>query len=308
MPPGSLVYPKISIITPSFNQGAFVEQTIKSVLNQSYQNIEYIVIDGGSSDGTPEVIQRYADRLAYWVSEKDNGQTDALNKGFRRASGDVVAYLNSDDLYEPEALCRVAQEFRQNRDCRWMAGDCVFFNADGEQLMRPTIPETRWPWLRHWVISQPSVFWRRSLFDEYGFFDERLHFCMDYEYWLRLRWGGERCMPCSSVLSRFRLHESSKTVASPQGFGPEAAAIRKRYRKRLSRAETNELLRMERVELAEQCEQRSALAVAAWERGQLLRGTRHFLGAAKLQPSWVVSPSCRRVLRRFATALLPSNR
>ena len=225
---------KISIITPSYNQAAYLEETILSVLNQDYADLEYIVIDGGSSDGSVEIIRKYQDRLAYWVSEKDEGQTAALNKGFKKASGDIVAYLNSDDIYLPGALARVAAEFSDPK-CYWMSGTCQFFNQSGIQHSeRRSPPSFRPRWFDHCWLSQPAVFWQRSLFERYGFFDERLRYCMDYDFWLRLVVGGEHCHFVDHPLAAFRWHDTSKTIGERAGFALEDDVVRERHIKVLS--------------------------------------------------------------------------
>lgn len=225
---------KISIITPSYNQAAYLEETILSVLNQDHADLEYIVIDGGSSDGSVDIIRKYQDRIAYWVSEKDEGQTAALNKGFKKASGDIVAYLNSDDIYLPGALARVAAEFSDPK-CYWMSGTCQFFNQSGIQHSeRRRPPSFRPRWFDHCWLSQPSVFWRRSLFERYGLFDERLRYCMDYDFWLRLIVEGEHCHFVDHPLAAFRWHDTSKTIGERAGFELEDDVVRERYVKKLA--------------------------------------------------------------------------
>src|SRR5215211_7462751 len=135
--------PKLTIITPSFNQGRFIEQTIRSVLDQGYDNLEYLIVDGGSTDETLEVLRRYEDRLAWWVSEPDEGQTDALNKGLRRATGDYVAYINSDDYYLPGAFAQAIEQLERS-NARWAAGRARYVGPDGEllEVWEPAPPPT----------------------------------------------------------------------------------------------------------------------------------------------------------------------
>src|SRR6185295_16519519 len=135
---------KLSIITPSFNQAQFIEETILSVLDQNYENLEYIVIDGGSTDNSVDIIKKYESRIAYWISEKDQGQAHALNKGLARATGDIVAYLNSDDLYLPEAFARVIEYFNQHPQCQWLCGDTVVFGEPPEprRLIVADVPKS----------------------------------------------------------------------------------------------------------------------------------------------------------------------
>jgi glycosyltransferase involved in cell wall biosynthesis len=221
--------PKISVITPSYNQADYLEETILSVLNQSYPNLEYILIDGGSTDGSLDIIRKYEDRLAYWVSEHDDGQTAALNKGFRKATGDVVGYLNSDDIYLPDGLARVGAEFRRP-DCHWLSGTCLFFNESGTMHHeRRQPPRFRARWFDHCWISQPAVFWKRSLFAQHGLLDETLHYCMDYDFWMRLLIAGEHCHFLDQPVAAFRWHTSSKTLSQNAAFGPEEDFVRNKY-------------------------------------------------------------------------------
>lgn len=209
--------PKISIITPSYNQGDFIEQTILSVLDQGYPNLEYIVIDGGSTDATLKILNKYENRLSF-ISEQDNGQGHAINKGLQRATGDVVAFLNSDDYYEPGALFHVGNYFMANPEVAWLSGKCRSVNANGEEI-RTWITAYKNFWLRTQsytillilnYISQPATFWRRNIIEKIGYLDENLDYTMDYEYWLRT--GKQYPLHyLPENLVNFRIHSISKS-------------------------------------------------------------------------------------------------
>ncbi|MBE7416066.1 MAG: glycosyltransferase [Deltaproteobacteria bacterium] len=212
--------PRITVITPSYNQGGFIGDTIESVLGQDYPDLEYLVIDGGSKDETLDVLKKYEGRLA-WVSERDRGQSDAINKGIRKATGDIIAYLNSDDLYEPGALKKAAQYFQANPERLWLTGRCGIIDANGRET-RGCITAYKNFLLRRYgynillvtnFISQPATFIRREAFGELGLFDESQHRVMDYEFWLRL---GRKYPPgfIDDRLALFRVHPGSKTSSS----------------------------------------------------------------------------------------------
>jgi glycosyltransferase involved in cell wall biosynthesis len=214
--------PRISVVTPSFNQGRFIEETLRSVLDQKYPNLEYLVIDGGSTDETVAILRRYESRLAYWVSEKDNGQAHAINKGFLRATGDIVAWLNSDDLYAPGALHAVATAFQTQPDARWLIGNVINFdtNRPDEGAVSPFVYHRD---LAHWVTveanpHQPGIFWKRHLVLENGPLREDWHYCFDAEFWCRLVARGILPVQLDKVLARFRLHPASKTCAQQANF------------------------------------------------------------------------------------------
>jgi len=183
-------FPKISVITPSFNQGKFIERTLRSVLLQNYPSLEYIVIDGGSTDNTIEVIRRYESHLAFWVSEPDRGQSHAINKGFSIATGQVLCWLNSDDFYLPDTLRTVGQMLADGGNVYAIAGHCLKVYDDG----RPPVLlegqfQTRRRLLEFWKgyqMHQPAIFWRREVFQKVGPLDERLHLIMDFDYWARI--------------------------------------------------------------------------------------------------------------------------
>jgi glycosyltransferase involved in cell wall biosynthesis len=205
--------PKISVITPSFNQGEYLEQTIRSVVDQQYPNLEYIIIDGGSTDDSLEIIHRYSGKLTYWESEVDNGQSHAINKGFARATGEIIAYLNSDDLYCPGALHVVGQFFAQHPETVWLCGNVLFSNQVGQVYVRKR-PVFSSFILRNGSSSvyQPSVFLRRSVLDEIGYLRVDFHAIMDREWFCRI---AERYSPraVDVDLAIFRWHPASKSTS-----------------------------------------------------------------------------------------------
>jgi glycosyltransferase involved in cell wall biosynthesis len=215
---------RLSIITPSYNHAAFITRTIESVLGQGYPDLEYIVVDGGSTDGTVDILKGYGDRLI-WTSEPDRGQSDAINKGLHRATGDVVAFLNSDDTYTPGALGRVGAFFTAHPETMWAYGKCRIIDERDREIRRPitwykNVLLRRYSYrklLAENFISQPSTFWRRSLHEEIGYLNEDEHYVMDYEFWLR---AGAR-HPAGVIdgyLANFRMYDESKSgsLQNPQ--------------------------------------------------------------------------------------------
>ncbi len=227
--------PKITIVTPSLNQSQYIEKAIDSVLMQEYPELEYIVVDGGSTDGTLEILRRFSDRIQ-WLSEPDRGQSNALNKGFRIATGEVVGYLNSDDLYEPGALSHAGAFFASHPRAAWLTGRCRNINSEGKEIRR-MIARYKDFWLPFRsrtilsvlnFISQPATFWRREVFEEIGYLDEALHYAMDYDYWLRII-GRYPLGYLPRTLACFRIHAASKTGATDHAQFDEELAIAKRY-------------------------------------------------------------------------------
>jgi len=211
-----LVYPKVTIITPSLNQGQFIEKTIQSVLSQEYPNLEYLIMDGGSSDNTLTILNSYSSHLK-WVSEKDTGQADAINKGLHMASGDIIGYLNADDLFLPGTLTKVAKLFVQSPDIMWVTGKCRIIDEHDKEI-RKLITMDKNILLRYsnrlWLlmadyISQPATFWRASVLSELGYLDEKLHYAMDYDFWLRL-YSNYPLKLIPEYLAAFRVHTESK--------------------------------------------------------------------------------------------------
>src|SRR5919109_3422360 len=185
--PDGRPWPRISIVTPSYNQAPFLEATVRSVLLQGYPNLEYIVVDGGSEDGSPEILRRYDEWLASWVSEPDEGQSDAVNKGFARATGEIFGWLNSDDVYEPGALREVARYFATAQGCTLLYGRGSYIDERGRKTgscdwIRPF---DRRLFLTSNFILQPAAFWRAELWKEAGELDAECHWAMDWEWLLR---------------------------------------------------------------------------------------------------------------------------
>jgi len=213
--------PRISIITPSFNQGQFLEETINSVLSQEYPNLEYIVIDGGSTDNSVDVIKKYKSKINYWISEKDSGQSEAINKGFRRSTGEIISWLCSDDLYVPGTLHKVAAHFANHPDAVMIHGKSVLFDEKGKEMIKGAEGEDLD--LRYFTIipfPQPSSFFRKNVIDEQGLLREDLHFAMDYDLLVRAALG-YKIIQVEDILSRYRLHENSKTTSQIKSFGKE---------------------------------------------------------------------------------------
>jgi glycosyltransferase involved in cell wall biosynthesis len=205
------------------------------VLLQGYPNLEYIVVDGGSTDKSLEIIRRYEKHLAWWVSEKDRGPSHALNKGFARTSGDIHAYLNSDDVYEPGALQACAHAFKEGHP--WIAGQVQYFQKGVGYWPVPQLPGKRFTdWFTGCPISQPACFWAATLHDEMGTFREDLHYCFDYEFWLRFRLI-KKITPfvIDRRMAIYRLHPQSKTVADISATVQVGKSIREQYKHCLTR-------------------------------------------------------------------------
>lgn len=183
-------WPRITVVTPSYQQAAFLEKTLRSVLEQQYPNLEHFVVDGGSTDGSVDIIRRYAAGLAWWASEKDHGQSHAINKGFERSTGDILCWLNSDDYLAPGALQRVAEALGDAKAPQAIAGDCIRVFDDGRPPLRHQGRNMALAdLLKFWTpypMHQPSVFWTRAVYERVGALREDLHLIMDFDYWLRI--------------------------------------------------------------------------------------------------------------------------
>jgi len=217
-------WPLVSIITPSYNQGPYIEETILSVLSQDYSNIEYLVMDGGSTDETLGILRRYQDRLT-WASEPDRGQAHALNKGFSRARGEIFGWLNSDDTYAPGAIKTAVEALQTHPQIGWVYGDCRLIDGQGNTIAEVLVPDFRWQQLLSGnFIPQPTVFWRREVLEEVGPVDENLHHFLDLEWWIRMgRKFQARRLPV--LLANLRYCEGTKSVSQAGACWPEMLGI-----------------------------------------------------------------------------------
>jgi len=217
----------VSVVTPSYNQALYLEQTIQSVLGQDYPRIEYIVIDGGSTDSSVEIIKRYADagRLAYWTSEKDSGQAEAINKGLARANGEIVAWLNSDDYYMLNTISVAVRCFEQNPDVVMAYGNMLAVDGAGHTLNVLKYKQIALEDLLCFqIIGQPSVFFRRSALEKAGLLEPTFHFMLDHQLWIRLAQQG-RILHVPQVWSAARYHAEAKNRARAAEFGREAFRV-----------------------------------------------------------------------------------
>jgi glycosyltransferase involved in cell wall biosynthesis/GT2 family glycosyltransferase len=243
--PSGRPWPKISIVTATYNQGDYLEETLRSVLSQGYPNLEYIVVDGASTDDTPAILKRYEDRLSRWISEKDKGQADALDKGFRLATGDILAWLNSDDLYLPDTLMRVALAF-DAYETDMVSGGCALVQGKSKTPFRIhhnalpfgqpiSLPIDRLLnvdgyWQKGDFFYQPEVFWSRDIWSRSGSrVDGGLFYSMDYELWVRLARAGAKIVHVPDVLALFRMHDSQKTSGEDLPFLGELRRVSEEF-------------------------------------------------------------------------------
>jgi glycosyltransferase involved in cell wall biosynthesis len=222
-------FPLVTIVTPSLNQGRFLEETICSVLNQDYAPLEYIIVDGGSSDGSQNIIERYAARLACWKSEPDQGQTDAINKGFQLGKGEIFAWLNSDDTYLPQAVSRAVNYFLSYPEAGMVYGDANLIDERSEIIGKFPARQTDYRRLRRGYvhIPQQAAFFRSALWKRVGPLDPSFFFAMDYDLWVRIsRLAPLRYIP--QTWANFRLHSTGKTSVADDRCWPEMVRIHRR--------------------------------------------------------------------------------
>jgi glycosyltransferase involved in cell wall biosynthesis len=231
----AMTLPSISIVTPSYNQAAFLEQTMHSVKGQSYSSLEHIIVDGASMDSSVAILQEYSRRPGWqhltWISEPDRGQSDAVNKGFRMATGEVIGWLNSDDLYEADSLVTVAKVFEENPRVDFVYGDYLIIDETGKTLISKREIDFDWEIMLCGLnyIAQPNVFFRRRVFEELGYLNDSLHFAMDYEFWLRAASHGFLFQHIPSALAACRWHLSAKTVSRNPRIDEELLSVREMY-------------------------------------------------------------------------------
>jgi glycosyltransferase involved in cell wall biosynthesis len=218
--------PLVSIVTPSFNQAYYLEETILSVLNQDYPKIEYIIVDGGSSDGSQEIIRKYESELAYWISEIDTGQTEAINKGFSIANGEIFAWLNSDDTYLPGAVSEAVDFLNTNSAVGMVYGKAYYVDEMGNRVALYPAGPTNYRGLRRGIntIPQQTMFFRKILWDMVGLLDPSFYYAMDYDLWTRI----SSVTPIAfhdAFMANFRLHGASKSIMEANRCWPEMMRV-----------------------------------------------------------------------------------
>ncbi len=268
-------WPRISIVTPSYNQGQFIEETLRSILLQGYPDIEYIVIDGGSTDDSASIIEKYSPWLSYWISEPDNGQPHAINKGLERCTGEIVAYINSDDTYLKNTFSRVARAFRSDPAPNWVIGACyVIYDRDHPQRCDiPRFTDDLEAWYgRRCGLPQPSTFLSREIVTQNGFFEESLSHGFDHEYWIRLIISGNRPLLLNEAFASFKLHGAAKTSDGPTQFRRDLHQMEAMHDARLPARLKDRLLRSSAARRWE-TEVRDGLQLCSegrWKEGTLL--------------------------------------
>jgi len=223
--------PLVSIVTPVFNGKPYLEETIQSVIGQTYDNIEYIIIDGGSTDGSLEIIQKYEDKIDYWRSELDSGMYEAINKGLKMASGSILAYINSDDTYYLDTVKRVVEYFQRNSDAELIFSDCDFINERGEFLYTYCYPKFRWKFFISSNVSsipQATTFWRSTIHKEVDYFDTIFKMCADFDFYAKVG-RGHHIAHINRPLARFRVHNASLTALQGYRNIDEVKIIHERY-------------------------------------------------------------------------------
>lgn len=292
---------RVSIVTPSFNQARFLEETIRSVLDQDYPNLEYIVVDGGSTDGSVDIIRRYSDRLAYWVSEHDGGQAAALNKGLARSTGSLVGWLNSDDLLLLGALERLAAAHARQPEAIVLGDVISFLDGASKGWLVPqrdiTLENFAAFWRQRISWHQPGVYVPRAALARVGLLDESLHCLFDQDWLCRMLQAGVPLMYLREPVAAFRLHRASKTVGRSPRWNEEHVMLSRRYATALSASDRRHLPAAH--DLAEAVTALSLFHVDNWNAPA---AARHLLRAARLNPHLLLWP---RAWQLGARLLLP---
>jgi glycosyltransferase involved in cell wall biosynthesis len=269
-----IAWPKLTVITPSFMQGEYLERTIRSVLLQNYPNLEYFVLDGGSTDASRTVIEKYAPCLAGWRCEKDRGQAATIAEGWACGSGDVFAWINSDDWYQAGAFAAVAPHFQKQPPAAWVAGTVEYCTVDGKVARRhPAAPVSLAETLgfRHVGYHQPGMFWSRGLLEKVGPLDGDMHLCFDLDFWARSLVAGFTLTPVDASVACFLQHSASKTSSQFEAIVAESRAIFQRYAAHLSPAEQRESAAWLRASLADYVLHMAYRALRRGFRGQALK-------------------------------------
>jgi glycosyltransferase involved in cell wall biosynthesis len=290
---------RISIITPSFNQGIYLEETISSVLEQRYPNLEYLVIDGGSTDETLTILPKYDKLLYYWISEQDRGQSHAINKGLSHATGDILGYLNSDDLLLPGSLRFVANWFEHHPEHTWLSGSVLAFQDDP---LPPSLLHSKYPsnlseyLLSPWHIWQQGTFWRKTMFETVGYFNEHLHYAMDMDYWARAWLAGFRPVIVKFPLAAMRMHPESKSCRQAEKFNRDIRFVLKACVPKLSSKDKRELRRLRLKRLARLVQNR---AIQDATNSNKSRAWKEFLRALSIDPMSAFERSTWGSMRRL---------
>jgi len=230
--------PKITIVTPSYNQGEYLEETIQSVLNQNYPNLEYIIMDGGSTDNSVEIIKKYDAQIDFWVSESDSGQSDAINKGFVKSTGNILGWLNSDDLLKENSLINVGKYFSENPDCYFLTGDGEFISVNKEKVYFTKYGKdynyhSLLKYHKGNFLPQPSVFFRKEIVEKVGLLDLNLNYTMDLDFWLRII-KKYKLYYINETLSSLRQHDKAKTLKDNYKAMKEVEIVIKEHSKNLN--------------------------------------------------------------------------
>ncbi len=272
--------PRITVITPSMNQAQYLEHTIRSIVDQNYPNLEWFLVDGGSTDGSVDIIKKYEKHFAWYVSEKDRNQSDAINKGYQRATGEICCYVNSDDVLEPGALHYAARAFTPQ--VNWIVGWAKYFDNSGDEwVYGPQRCREPIDMFLHNPVPQIASFWRTSALKLVGPISEDYSWSLDYEYWMRLYFeAGWRPTYVRRCLGGFRLHMESKSIGQPDRFAAENGRIHAKYESYLTVAQRRELARRRRQEAAK----RSTTAMwEALEKHDVTAARRHAIESVRNQ-------------------------